>query len=63
MLQFRKTTKNLKQNLDFNVPSKKGLVYVRQQAGIYRINMLCGFLLVTAVKHAVPIPVLCKQAA
>lgn len=63
MLQFRKTGKNLKSNLGLNDPSKKGLFYVRQQVGIYRIIMLCGFLLVTAVKQAVPILVLCKQGA
>lgn len=50
-------------NLGLTGAFKKGLFCVRQQAGIYRINILCGFLLVTAVKQAVPVDVQCMQRA
>lgn len=64
MLQFRKASKNLKSNLfGLNGPSKKRLFYVKQKARIYRINVVCRFLLATAVKQVVPILVLWKQGA
>lgn len=46
---------NPRSNSVLTGPSKKGLFCVRQQAGIYRINMLCEFLLVTAVKQAMTV--------
>lgn len=50
---------NLGSNLGLTGHSKKGLFYVRKQGGIYGINTLFEFLLVTAVKQAVPVRVLC----